>query len=59
MFIVYSILFLLGFYLFGLAFLLDSGLSPLVFVGGVLAVSAALALVVHGPGGGTGERAHH
>jgi len=47
MFIVYMVLFLLGFYLFGLAFTVESGL---VFVAGLLSVSLAVALLLHLPG---------
>lgn len=48
MFIVYVVLFLGGFYLFGLAFTLTS-MQGLVFVLGLLAVSAAFALCLHLP----------
>jgi len=51
MFILYAVLFLLGFYLFGLSFAIDTTpVSGFIFFGGVLAVSAALALMVHAPG---------
>ncbi len=50
MFILYSALFLLGFYLFGLSFAIDAGPSGLIFAAGVISVSLALALMVHAPG---------
>ena len=46
MFIVYGVLFLLGIYLFGLAFSLEAW-QGLVFFGGILSVSLALALPMH------------
>lgn len=46
MFIIYGVLFLLGFYLFGLAFTV-SVLPGLVFVAGILCISLALALPIH------------
>ncbi len=48
MFIVYMVLFLGGFYLFGLSFAIES-MQGLVFTLGLLAVSAALALCLHLP----------
>ncbi|SBS75161.1 hypothetical protein [uncultured Microbacterium sp.] len=49
MFIVYLVLFLLGFYLFGLAFAIDSDPSGYIFVAGILSVSLAVALLFHLP----------
>jgi hypothetical protein len=46
MFLLYMALFVLGFYLFGLGMTIESGY---VFTAGILAVSAALALVLHLP----------
>lgn len=48
MFIVYSVLFVLGLYLFGLSFNLES-MQGVVFTLGLLSVSAALALCLHLP----------
>ncbi|MCR2800863.1 hypothetical protein QNO21_05985 [Microbacterium sp. zg-Y818] len=53
MFILYAlyvVLFLLGFYLFGLSFAIDSDPSGFIFAAGIIAVSLALALMVHAPG---------
>ncbi|MBD7957819.1 hypothetical protein H9651_09240 [Microbacterium sp. Sa4CUA7] len=50
MFILFAVLFLLGFYLFGLAFAVDSGLSAFIFASGIISISLALALMVHAPG---------
>ncbi|MCR2792690.1 hypothetical protein NQ156_06375 [Microbacterium sp. zg.Y625] len=48
---LYAVLFLLGFYLFGLSFAIDTTpVSGFVFAAGVIAVSLALALMVHAPG---------
>ncbi len=44
--VLYMVLFLLGFYLFGLGMTLESGL---IFTAGILSVSAALALLLHLP----------
>lgn len=49
MIVVYMALFLVGFWLFGLSFTVDSWQS-VIFVAGILSVCAALALCVHGPG---------
>jgi len=48
MFVVYMLMFLAGFYLFGLAFTITS-MQGLVFVLGLLLVSGALALCLHLP----------
>lgn len=46
MFILYGVLFLLGFYLFGLAFTVS--VAPgLIFIAGILSISLALALPIH------------
>ena len=50
MFIVFLVLFAGGLYLFGLAFALTDPWNTIVFVSGLLAVSLALGLLVHGPG---------
>jgi hypothetical protein len=47
MFIVYMVLFLGGFYLFGAAFNVE-GWEGLIFTAGILSVSLALGLVFHG-----------
>lgn len=49
MFIVYMVLFLLGFYLFGLAFAIDSDPSGYIFFAGLLSVSLAVGLLFHRP----------
>ncbi|MCR2764412.1 hypothetical protein NQ152_12945 [Microbacterium sp. zg.B48] len=46
LFLVYVVLFLGGFYLFGAAFNAESW-QGLIFAAGILAVSLALGLVVH------------
>lgn len=46
MFILYAVLFLGGFYLFGLAFAVDSWQS-VIFTAGILLVSLAVALPIH------------
>jgi len=46
MFLLYAVLFVLGFYLFGLG--ITAG-SALIFVGGLLSVSLAVALLFHLP----------
>ncbi|GAA1700462.1 hypothetical protein GCM10009808_17670 [Microbacterium sediminicola] len=48
MIILYGIFFLFGFYLFGLAFTLESWNGP-VFVAGILSVCIAFILMVHRP----------
>ena len=46
LYILYLLLFLGGFYLFGAAFTVDAW-QGLIFTGGILAVSLALALCLH------------
>lgn len=47
MYIVSIVLFVLGMFLCGFAFSIEEPWSAVVFVGGILAVSAALALPIH------------
>ena len=46
LFAMYLVLFLVGFYLFGLAFTVEAW-QGLIFTAGVLSVSLALALLLH------------
>jgi len=46
MFIVYVVLFLVGFYLFGAAFNAEAW-QGLIFTGGILSVSLAVAILFH------------
>ncbi|WP_434812313.1 hypothetical protein [Microbacterium sp. bgisy189] len=46
MFILYALFFLLGIFLFGLAFTIPAW-GGLIFVGGILSISLALALPFH------------
>ncbi|MGZ0712729.1 hypothetical protein ACWPKO_30755 (plasmid) [Coraliomargarita sp. W4R53] len=46
MFVVYMVLFLAGFYLFGAAFSAES-FQGLIFTAGILSVSLAVAIVLH------------
>ncbi len=57
MIVVFMVLFLLGFYLFGLAFT-AAAWQGLIFIAGLLSVSLALALIVHGPDRAKSETRH-
>lgn len=46
MIVVYALLFIVGFYLFGVAFNVDQAFAAWVFLGGILCVSLALALPI-------------
>jgi hypothetical protein len=52
MFIVALLLFLLGMFCFGIAFAVP-GLQAIIFFGGILLVSAAIALPIHARAGPT------